>query len=71
MTDGEIKATIELAAKEAAEEAIRQAKELWKIDISLHSAQCEANKYRGIKNLLSAIVGGIIVAVVTVVLRKI
>jgi hypothetical protein len=70
MTDKDIETLVELTAMKAAKQAIAEAKEEWAKDITLHTAQCEARRYRGLKNLLSAGVGGGIVAAINWLLQK-
>jgi hypothetical protein len=70
MLDKEIETLAELVAIKAAKQAIKEAKEEWSRDIALHSADCEAKKFKGIKNLASAGVGGIIVLVFNWLVNK-
>ena len=68
--DKEVETLVELVAIKAAKAAIVEAKEEWEKDISLHSAQCAAKKFKGVKNFICACVGGGIVAVMNWVLKK-
>ena len=70
MTDLEIELLVEKVARKAADCAIDKAKKLWQLDIELHTAECAANKYRGVKTLFAAVSGGGIVALINWILRK-
>jgi hypothetical protein len=64
------KPNFEHIADKAAEKAMNKAKEEWQKDIELHTAQCSAKKYKGVKSLIHAGIGGGIVAVINWVVRK-
>lgn len=63
-------AYIENIAERAATKAVEKAKEAWQKDIYLHVAQCAAAKYAGLKQLASAVGGGVIVAIFNWIIRK-
>lgn len=69
MTDKEIELLIENTANKAAEKAVDKAKVEWNKDITLHAANCAANKYKGLRDLASSVIGGVIVGIVLLVVN--
>ena len=61
MDDKEIETLAELISIKTSEKYLNITKEFTETQIALHSAQCEARKYKGLKNLLSGMLGAVIV----------
>jgi len=64
METQEIERLAELISIKTSEKYLKITKEFIDNQISLHSAQCEAKKFTAIKNLVSGILGGIVVGVI-------
>jgi hypothetical protein len=64
-------AIIEKIARETAEQYLEITKELVGKELALHTANCEVAKYSRLKNVFSALLGGIVVAIANWILKKV
>lgn len=64
MENKDIERLAELISIKTADKYLEITKEFIDNQIRLHSAQCEAKKFTSIKNLVSGILGGIVVGVI-------
>ena len=70
MENKEIERLAELISIKTSEKYLAVTKEFIDTQIRLHSAQCEAKKFMAIKNLVSGILGGIVVGVIIWLIKK-
>ena len=64
MENIEIERLAELISIKTSEKYLEITKDFTKTQIYLHAAKCEAKKFGSIKNLVSGILGGIVVGVI-------
>ncbi|MDD5459412.1 MAG: hypothetical protein PHF37_08485 [Phycisphaerae bacterium] len=70
MTRDEIETLAELIAIKTNDRYLEIVEKIIANEITSHSSRCEVNKYRKTASVISAIFGGIIVAVVDWILKK-